>query len=159
MLFAFVGEAGNTILFVATLVYTAIVAIYFLAYAAHCFLVVVQDTAAGIDEVAWPDEPISDWVGRAAYLLALVALLLAPAGMLARALRRVWLPEDPALRFLLLAVPGLWLLFPIGLLSAMSSASSWTILRPAILRQFLRLFPTVAGFYLLTGLLLLAAAV
>ena len=112
------AAAGPVIVFMFLLVGTVIVSTYVLAYAAYCFLVVVQDTAAGIDEVIWPNEPVQDWLGEAVYLLALIAIWLAPAGILARALREDLLPEDGPLRLLVLAGPGLWLYFPIGLLSS-----------------------------------------
>jgi hypothetical protein len=158
MLLAFVAGAGNAILFVCTLVAATVVAIFTFAYAAHCYLVVAQTTAAGLDRVDWPDEPVYDWLYEALYVGGLVMLWLAPAGILSRALRRDLLPHDGALRFLLLGWPGLWLLFPIGLLSSLAASSRWVPLSPRVLSRLLRVLPSTLLFYLSTAVLFGAAA-
>jgi hypothetical protein len=98
-----------------------------------------------------------DWLGGSVHLVLLVVMLLVPFGLTAHVLRTSW-PIDGGLRFLLLAVPGMWLLFPVGLLSSLSATSRWVFFRPAILGRLLQLFPTTVGFYLLTAMLALAAA-
>src|SRR5712692_8310169 len=100
---------GTVLLFIICIVFTVIVTAYVLTYVAYCVLVTVQDTAAGLDEVVWPEEPLYDKIGRALPLVGVCLIWAAPAGILTRALRNVWLPDDPTLRFLLLAAPGLWL--------------------------------------------------
>jgi hypothetical protein len=148
-----VAAAGSVIVFMCLFAGTVILSAYVLAFTAHCFLVVVNDTAAGIDEVKWPNEPVADWIGGAAYMGALVALWLVPAGILTRALREDLLPDDKPLRLLVLAGPGLWLYVPIGLLSSMSATSRWTLFRWTIVWQMMRIFPRVFLFYLVTALL------
>src|SRR5437763_889927 len=101
-LFAGWSQFGNAIMTVIFLVGSVIVGTYVLAYAAHCLLTVVEQTAAGADEVSWPDEPTADWLSRAVYLSALLAIWLAPAGILARLLRDDLFPGDPGLRLLVL---------------------------------------------------------
>jgi hypothetical protein len=150
--------AGPAILFVITLAATAAVTAVVLAYAARCYLVVVQETAAGLDRVKWPDEPFQDWLLRSVPLVGLGVLAVAPAGMLSRALRHDWLPNDPGLRFLLLAVPGLWLLFPPVLLLVLGRMSHSAPAGAGALLGLLRLVPHVACFYLFTALLLAASA-
>src|SRR5439155_26740069 len=108
---------------------SVIVGAYVLAYAAHCLLTVVEQTAAGAEQVTWPDEPAADWLSRAVFLAILLAVWLTPAGILARALREGLLPGEPGLRLLVLAVPGLWLLFPVGLLSSLSATSRLNVFR------------------------------
>jgi hypothetical protein len=149
-----VGELGNVMLFLFMLAGSVLVGALVLAYAARCVVVVVEGTAAGHDRVVWPDEPLADWVLGAIRLGALVVLWLAPAGFLSHALRHDFKPDDPGLRFLLLAVPGLWLIFPVGVLSALSSTSGWAPVRLTILAQLLRLFPATLGFYALSLLVL-----
>jgi hypothetical protein len=153
-----VGQAGNTILFVLSLAGWAIVAAYTFAYAAHSYLVVAQATAAGLDRVEWGDDPILDWLPEALYVGGIVLIWLMPAGLLWRGLRHDFLPNEPALRFLLLAVPGLWLLYPIGLLSSLASSSRWVPVSPRVLARLLRVFPSMMLFYLLTGVLFAAAS-
>jgi hypothetical protein len=152
------GAAGNVILFVFTMVGTTIVACYVLTYAAYCVLLVVQDTAAGVDRVGWGGEPMADWMPRSVLVIGIALIWVAPAGILARALRHDWLPNDPGLRLLLLAVPGLWLFFPVGLLSALTSTAIWTPFRPAVVVKMLRVFPATAWFYGVSAVLMLAAA-
>jgi hypothetical protein len=158
MLFAFVGSAGQAIFFVLSLVAWTIVAGYTFAYAAHCYLVVAQGTSTGLDRVEWADDPILDWLPEALYVGGVVLIWLVPAGLLWRGLGADFLPNEPALRFLLLAVPGLWLLFPIGLLSSLASSSRWVPLSPRVLGRLFRLFPWMLLFYLITGVLFAAAS-
>jgi hypothetical protein len=150
--------AGPVILFVCLLALSAGLAVYVLSFAALCYLIVVQDTSAGLDRVVWPEEPFIDWVFRAVQMAALALGWLAPAGLLSRLLAQTWLPGEPALRFFLLATGSLWLLFPLGVLSSLSADSRWVPLRPALLGSLMRIFPSVLGFYVCTGLLLAGAA-
>jgi hypothetical protein len=142
------------ILFVVMLAAWALVSICLLVLAAHTYTVIVQGTAAGIDRVEWPDEVIFDWLPTAAHFLALSAVILTPAGILGRALADRLYPDDRALRFTVLAVPLVWLFFPVGLLSSMSGSSRWAVLSPRILLALLRIAPTMIVFYLVTGVLL-----
>ncbi len=148
------GAAGPVILFVMLLAASVGVGVCVLAFVARCVLVVVQETGLGQDEVIWPTEPYVDWLGHAVLFIELLGIWLAPAGILARSLRDVWLPGEGALRVLILAGPGLWLFFPIGLLSSLSAQSRWVPFRWTIFCRFLRLAPAALGFYLLTAILI-----
>jgi hypothetical protein len=145
------AAAGPVIFFVLSLATLAILAAYAFALAAHCYLVVAQATAAGLDRVDWPDEMPLDWLPGAAHLGALLLVWLAPAGILARALRHDFLPGEPGLRFLLLAGPGLWLFFPVGFISALSSASRWTPVSPRVLARLAGVWPALLLFYASTA--------
>jgi hypothetical protein len=145
---------ANAIVFSSLLILGVIVGVFLLAYAAHCFFTVLQGTAAGLDEVAWPDEPILDWLRQALHVLGLAAVWLVPSGILCRALRRDFLPDDGLLRFLLVLVPVFWLTFPVGVLSSLSGAVQWVPVRWTILRGMLRLFPATCAFYACTALLM-----
>ncbi len=147
------GDVITATEFTFTLVLALILALLVVAYAMHCVLVVARDTADGLDEVTWPAEPFQDWVGGALHLVLVVAAWLAPVGVLARALRKDWLPDEDGLRFLLLAVPGLWLLFPVALFSALSGASRWFVFRPVVLWHMLRVAPSALAVYFLSALL------
>ncbi|MHB1424666.1 MAG: hypothetical protein ACYC3I_15970 [Gemmataceae bacterium] len=150
---------GLAICFMLFFVASILVGVYVLAYAARCVLVVVQETGAGQDEIVWPKEPYVDWLGHAVQLIELVGIWLAPAALAARLLRNVWLPDDGALRVLFLSVPGLWLFFPIGLLSSLSAQSRWVPFRWTMFLCFLRVAHAALGFYVLTALVLSAAIV
>jgi hypothetical protein len=58
------------------------------------------------------------------------------------------------LRLFVLAGPALWLTFPVGALSSLSSVSRWAFFRPVIVARMFRLFPFTLLFYLGSGLLL-----
>ena len=154
MPFAFVGAAGNAILFVVCLVLWTYLAAYTVSLASHCYLVVVQGTVAGVDRVHWPDEPIYDRLLQAATLLGLAALWVVPIGILSRALGPHWMPEQPALRLLILAVPGLWLFFPFILLSSLASVSRWQIFNIRVIVGLLGLAPQLLLFYAFSGVAL-----
>jgi len=158
MLFAIVGAAGNAILFIFSLIGLVIMTVYALAWAGHCYLVVVQGTAAGSDRVGWPDEPIFDWIVRGLFPTSLVVVLLGGAAILARALGPSFLPNQPELRFLLLAVPMVWLLFPVAMLSSLASNAGFSIFSFRLLWRLVQLGPALPLFYLVTAVLVPAAA-
>lgn len=142
---------GSVIIFVVSLAVWAALLTGTVTLAAHCYLVVVQGTAAGLDEVKWPDEPFHDWLQQAAALTALAVIWLAPVGILSRALGSAWLPGQGFLRFLLLAGPVFWFLFPLSLLSSMGSTSRWQILNGKVLLGLLKLTPSLLIFYPVTA--------
>jgi hypothetical protein len=145
---------GAAIVFVCLLAAFGLFSVFTAAYAANCFLVAVEQTAAGIDEAAWPDEPLVDWLGKVVFLLWMVAFWLVPTGFLLRFAKDAFLPNEPILRFLLPSAFLLWLLFPISLLSALSAQSRLIFFRPAVLVGMLRCFPSVFFFYAVTLVLL-----
>ncbi len=141
-------NAGSALLFIFFLVSATIVGLYLLIYAARCILVVVQATAGGMDRVEWVDEPIVDWVSSSLALVGLVLIWLVPVGFLSRGLEGTWLTGYGVLRTIILAVPAIWLTFPIGSLSSLSAVSRWVFFRPVIASRMLLLFPWTVLFYL-----------
>jgi hypothetical protein len=156
MPFAVVGSAGNVILFVFYGVALLLCATYALTFAAHCYMVVVQGTTAGIDRVEWPDEPVYDWLWQALWVGWLVFIWIGLAAAVNRILIRSGQEDPSAMRLFVLMAGALWLCFPVSLLSSLASSSRWVILSPSVLWRLLRLFPSVVLFYLLTGGLLAA---
>jgi hypothetical protein len=147
------GALGPAMIFVSLLLAEVLLGIVVLAYAARCVGVIVEGTAAGNDEVEWPDEPMFDWLGRAAHLLFLLALVLVPGALVGRLLVRLDVGLPPRLAFL----PTLalfWVLFPIAVLSSFSALSPWVVVRRALLVGLARVFPATAAFYLVTAILL-----
>src|SRR5947209_9955741 len=123
---------GPAMIFVCLLLAEVLVGACVLTYAARCFGVIVEGTAAGNDEVDWPDEPMFDWLGRAAHLLFLLALVLVPGAVVGRLLIRLQVGVPPGLAFLPTLVL-FWVLFPITVLSSYSATSRWVVFRPALL--------------------------
>src|SRR5690349_10204694 len=147
------GALGPAMMFVCLLLVEGLVGAALLVYAARCFGVIVEATAAGQEEVAWPDEPMMDWLGRAVHLCWLVAFWLVPVALLLRVVSR-FQPEAPAALLLLPPVLLFWLLFPVGVLSSMRAQSRWVFFRPALVGGLFRVFPATAAFYGVTALLL-----
>src|SRR5262245_25517838 len=133
-----VGEAGNAIIFLCSLVGAGILGLYVLSYAAHCFLVVLDQTAWGVDRVAWPDEPVYDWLWKPFFLAWLIGFWAVPAWVLLGWLGPKLFPQFPGLTFGQLLVGSVWLLFPLSVLSALSSTTRWAVLRWALLRRLPR---------------------
>jgi hypothetical protein len=140
-------------MFVCTLVLTTLVFTALVAYASHCLLVVVEDTSAGNDVVQWPDEPYKDWLWKPFYLAWLMAFWAFPVAIAVRVIQPPILQESRSLQVMLFSLPGLWLLFPISLLSSLSARSRWVVFRPAVLASLARFAPTTLGFYAITVVL------
>jgi hypothetical protein len=141
------GNAGTVIIFVMCVVATGLVGLWTLFYASHCFFVIVEQTSAGVDRVIWPDEPFVDWLGRGIYLAALLVVCAFPAAMLAAFLAPLF--DDP--RWLAPILGAMFLLlFPIIVLSALTSESAWGILHPLVLMGMAYHFLPSLAFYAMT---------
>ncbi len=147
-----ISQAGPVIFFLLTFVATVIVGLYLVNYGAHCFMVVLDESAAGIDEVKWPDEPIIDWLWKCIFLTWLLFVGLVPVWVIAV----LAFPAAVAgpLGIIPLTLGVLWLLFPICLLSALSAKKMFVVLHPEVLRRLARRPHSLALFYLLTGILI-----
>jgi hypothetical protein len=145
------GAFGNSLLFICSMLFAMLLTVSVLAYTAHHVLVVVTDTAGGIDRVRWPADTMIDWIVQSLRLFGVVAILLVPCGIFLRAVGDTILPDAPALRTVGAIVIWLWLVFPIGLLSSMSAGSLYAVVRLSILRDLLRNFPSLVLFYILTA--------
>jgi hypothetical protein len=118
--------------------------------AAHRFLVLLEQTAAGGDHITWPDEPYVDHLGKAIHVAWLAVLWLAPGFLLSCLLG----PALSGWKRLLLPASVFWFFFPLSLLSSLSAASRLTLLRGDVIRRLLEQPAALAGCYLLGALLL-----
>lgn len=152
------GIAGGIIFFMF-LVGSVVLGLYAGAYAAHVFLVTVDGTAAGYDEVTWPDEPYHDWVWKLFYLGWLVALYAVPLVFFARYQMRTQPTTAAALSNAVVAFAvTAWLAFPVTMLSSMGGPSRWMIFHAPALRRATKGGGSMAVFYLLSGPVLALAA-
>jgi hypothetical protein len=126
------GAAGVVMFFISLLGLLAIVTLFLATYSGHSLLEVLQQTAAGSDEVEWPDEPFTDWLGKGVYFWGLVAFWPALLWLMFRNSTAVGTTGHIVLYGL-----ALWLLFPISLLSSLSAASPFVVLRWQVLAQLL----------------------
>jgi hypothetical protein len=141
------------LIFIVLLMADVILGLFVICYAGHCFLVVMQDTAAGNDEVTWPDEPLQDWLLRGLYMVGMVAIWLAPIGILRGSLHSHAVADDVTLVLLGVGAALVWLMFPISLLSSLSGSSRLFLLRGAVLRQLARIPGALLVFYFMSALL------
>src|SRR5262245_1925292 len=111
-----IATAAGEVLTLILLPIWLIVGGYFAAFAAHSLVIVLEQTAAGFDTVAWPQERLLDWVWKGFYLFGLVVIWLVPVGFLF-----AWIgPQRPVVWFATGAALWLWLVFPVSLLSSLS---------------------------------------
>jgi hypothetical protein len=142
------GTIPSTIFFVMALVSSTILGAFVLAYAAHCFLVVMEGTSAGMDDIPWPDDPFLDWLWMPIYLLCLLAFwaLVAGLGLYLIDPDRLWtLPGLAGVAFV-----ALWLGFPISLYSSLGARSLLSLLYLPLLRRLVRRLGHLLALYLLT---------
>jgi hypothetical protein len=144
------GAVGHAILFFMATAGQVVVGSYMAGYAAHCFLVIVEDTAAGIDEIVWPDIPIVDWLGKVFYLVWLVAFWTVPAWLLAGVIVPA-VADRSGLPFSFFVILAIWLFFPISLFSSLSANSRWVVFHPEVLRRIGHHLPAMLLVYLITG--------
>ena len=145
-----VGAAGMAILFFMYLLAATILGVL-AGFTAHSFLTVVEDTAAGNDEVRWPNDPLVDWAWKFVYLGWLMAAWLVPAMIVARLWAAGSPPETAFAKTAGMVAVLFWLFFPISLLSSLSASSRWFIFSPAILPRFAQRSGAAAMFYLVTA--------
>jgi hypothetical protein len=141
---------GTSLLFFAALILQVLLGLAVFSYAAHSFLTIVVDTAAGTDQIRWPAEPFTDWLWKPWYLAWLVAFWMAPLGLV------LALFKFTAMQIALLGLILFWIVFPVGLLSSLSATSRWMVFRPVIVWCMLRYFGTTLVFFVATELLLAA---
>jgi hypothetical protein len=141
------------ILFVLLLVVHVFIWCLVFSYMAHCFVTVVEDTAAGIDQFTWPNDIYLDWIWKPVYLLWLICVWLVPVALLFRVVRSPVLETQAPQSFLIVAAASLWLLFPFGLLSSLAASSRWLPFSVIALRLLVRRPGTVAVFYLFSGVI------
>src|ERR1700722_3770428 len=145
------GGFAGAVIFVCGMLGWFLLATSLCAYAGYCIVVVVTDTASGVDEVRWPADSMIDWIGQSIRFFILFGTLLIPLGFLLRIVGDSFHPDDPVTRFFVLSVLWLWLTFPIALLSSMSAGHPYAIIHPGVLRDLFRISPTVMVFYIKTG--------
>jgi hypothetical protein len=144
------GAMGIVILFMFLLVGVAVIALWVGCYAGHSFLTVLEQTAAGSDDVRWPDQPFVDWLGPGAYFWALAGFWASVTWLAVRTLSGQLAP---------LAQVGLCaglaaFFFPLSLLSSVSATSRWVLLRGAVLRRLRQRWDASAAFFAVSAVLL-----
>jgi hypothetical protein len=117
-------------------------ALLLIVFEAVAVLAVVQDTAAGADEVeGWPDFNFVEWAGQAFYFINALAFSAAPGFLLASVTDSLgpWRWAAPAITAALL--------YPIVLLSQLDGMSPFSILTPGVIKGALKSPSAWMAFY------------
>jgi hypothetical protein len=146
------------IIFVPLLALTMIVATFTWWYVTHVFLIIVEETAAGIDEVRSSDESLSDFLVKGAFGAFFLFVWAAPAYLSARLASHKVRDDWQAYAFALAVGAVFWLAIPLSLLSTMSADSQWTLLDPRLFARLVRRPINVLSYFFLTAVLVAASA-
>jgi hypothetical protein len=136
---------GPAIMVSMCLALFGIITFFLLTYFAHCFLVVLIDSAAGIDEVRWPSEGIADWFTKPIYVLWVLLPLFGVAAIV--------LAAAGALAFGITLLVLLWLVSPIMFMSSLAAKSWMSLLYGPFLLRWLRYLMAYLVFLLWTGII------
>ncbi|OAI47931.1 hypothetical protein AYO44_08325 [Planctomycetaceae bacterium SCGC AG-212-F19] len=149
----FAGPAAEVMFLLLTPLLAAALG-YFGAYTVHSLFVVIEQTAAGFDRVCWPQEGFVDWFGKLLHFLAVLVFVLMTGGFVF-----LWVDAQggkmSAMQASVLGFLLLWLVLPVVLLSSLSGASRFYMLRWEILKGLTRCWAPLLVFYALTALPLL----
>jgi signal transduction histidine kinase len=147
VLFAQIAGAGPAILISCCLAALGIIGFFFVCYFSHCFLTVLVDSAAGIDEIRWPPEWITDWLTKPLYLLwILMPLVVAPSILL--------VATGSGLTFAISMLVLLWAVAPVMFLSSLAAKSWMSLLYGPFLRRWARFLFAYVIFLIWSGVLI-----
>lgn len=146
-----VGGFGAALIFICTLVLMVMLGFNIAIHLATGFFTTLEQTAAGSEDVTWPDEPLIDQFGKPFYLVFLFGAYLVPVHLITRLIVAGRPAPVPTVAPLAADLVGLWLVVPVGLLSVLSSVR-WVPLRPAILSSMLQRPVTTFVYFVLNGI-------
>jgi hypothetical protein len=122
-------------------------------FASACALAVVRDSANGADEIEnWPGGAFTDWIGDPLYIFIASCVSALPGAGLDWLLAHFGLPSGVA------APAGVFLLFPVVLLSMLEAESPLGAASSAVWRTFAVAANGWAGFYLAAATLVAVTA-
>jgi hypothetical protein len=99
-------------------------------------LIIIEDTAAGNDEIDWPDAPWHDYLGKFAFV-AWIFICCAAVSTVSWGILAIALPI-PRLLWWALALSSIAILFPIPLYSAMIGGAPWFLIHPLFLVRLIQ---------------------
>lgn len=137
----------RAIIFVPALVAAAICVFFFLTFAAHYYLTILEGTAAGGKQITWFSESVIDNFWKPFYLGWLLCLWLGPAYVIGK-----FLAAKTEMSWLTLAVPVFvaWALYPVSQLSSLCASSVWIPLHPQVFARLVQKPRVTLGFYAFT---------
>jgi hypothetical protein len=150
------GGFASALMFISMLILLVMLGFFILLHAAQAFFTTIEQTAAGSEEVTFPDETLIDWFGKPFYLAFLLGIYVVPAYFLGRIAAAGMNPKIAPFVPWAAVLVALWFVVPVGLLSVMSS-TRWVPVRWAIVAQLFRQPVEWLIYFALNGLILAAA--
>jgi hypothetical protein len=137
----------RAVIFIPALVGAVICGFFFLIFASHYYLTVLESTAAGAKEVTWLSESLTDNFWKPFYLAWLLCLWLGPAYVLGRTLA-----ASTGINWLGFALPVFvaWGLYPVSQLSSLCASSLWIPLHPQVFARLVQKPGVTIGFFVFT---------
>jgi len=123
------GDFGSALMMVVAVAGLAIVGGYTFSYASHVFSVIAEGTAAGQNEITWPDEPLVDRLGKAA-IMAWVFLVSASAPYIVGKIC-----AGNGIGAWIFTLTGFGIVFPVIVLSVRSSNSLFGIINSEVVAR------------------------
>ena len=140
------GE-GFVIIFVCAFVGCAVWSMLFLTFASHYFLATIIDSSAGHDEVHYPSEGVVDWWWKPLFCLWVLFLWF----IISAALMLPFTAISAQAYFISVGV-FIWLMYPLGILSALYTSNWLFFLHPVILWRMLTHYSALLYVYFITSL-------
>lgn len=140
-----VGAAGNAILLVCSLAALAISSLFFVIFTSHYFLVTVIDSSAGHDEVHYPRETVTDWWWKPIYCAWILVFWVITGAILC-----VPLAFAGLVPYVVGLVLVLWFMFPLSVLSTLSTQNWLYFIDVVILWRMLTHAPALVYVYVIT---------
>lgn len=144
-MFAFVGDAGNAILFMVSFVGLVIWSLIYLLFASHYFLTTLTDSSAGHDEVQYPREGMFDWWWKPIFCVWVLAFWLIPVTVLLAPLAAF-----SPLAFAIVWFAVLWIVYPMSLMSTLHTGNWFFFLHPVVVWRAVRHWKALAYVHFIT---------
>jgi hypothetical protein len=128
-----IGGIGRGMIFVSALATLAFTGTLWLMYLCHCFLVVLTESSAGIDEVRWPGESVLDFAWKPVYCLLLLVLCGTAGGVIVAP----FFVTGPV-GFVVFFATFLWFAYPVALLSTLHAQNWFAVVDPALVGRLVR---------------------
>jgi hypothetical protein len=142
LLLAQLGQMGPAIITAFSMAGLAIAGGSTFSYAAHAFAAIAEGTSAGQDEIAWPDEPLVDRLGKAAILGWVVLVCAALPFIIGKII------AGEGVGTWIFTLCGFGLVFPVVMLSIQSSQSMFSIINPGTIARLAKRPEHWACYYL-----------
>ncbi|MSQ95040.1 MAG: hypothetical protein EXR98_10865 [Gemmataceae bacterium] len=140
-----VGEMGNAIMFVCSLVACGLCTVLYSLFLSHYFLVTIIDSSAGHPEVHFPRETFTDWWWKPLYCLWILIFWLITSSIFS-----IPLALAGPMYFVVGLAVILWFMYPLSVLSTLYTQNWFFLIHPTILWRMVKHGPALAYVFLVT---------